>query len=500
MMDRQADSRLVSGAGRNRMFESLEALLLIAVVVCGLFTVSRSVIRIRSPFQMDYAEGAILNSSWRLARGGSIYQPIRGMPYQLDPYPPFIYGIVSFIVRHTGLTFVYPRFIALLAAIVACLLATVLIHHWTRGWKIGVAFGLMPLTVAVVQAWLGILRYDLIGIALTMAGVVVFVLCPRHRFWSIPFFAFAVAGLYTLVAAPAACCLYLWIEGDKKKGLLFGACLSGLLLAGFLYGQHMTAGWMGRHLFQTQHSPYSISQLASSVQGLLRSYALLLLLSAVVVWRSIREKRVSLIAMYWVLVVGTSLSLGKIGAVGNHVLQLVFVACISAGVAYDWMRRNSPSDWGLALALSALILITIANTPLRPKKPIEDLSECGQAYASIHGELGDRILADNIGALVLAGKEVYISDPFVYGWLVKNRKLRDEDLRRMITHHEFTSIVIDRGVEDEETTADRWPGDIRQAIRQNYQREGQFTCNDARFVYEPRLSLSRLTPEDVGTK
>jgi len=100
----------------------------------------------------------------------------------------------------------------------------------------------------------------------------------------------------------------------------------------------------------------------------------------------------------------------------------------------------------------------------------------------------------------MAGKNVYISDPFAYRWLVANRELRDEDLRRMIAHHEFTSIVIDRGVEDEETTADRWPGDIRQTIRQNYQRKGQFTCNDARFVYEQKLSLSRLTSDDIGTK
>jgi hypothetical protein len=480
-------------------FESLETLFLIAVVVCGFFTVARTLVRIQSQFQLDYAEGSILGSSWRVAQGGSLYQPLRGVPYQIDPYPPFIYKLVSLVITHTGLSFVYPRFLALTAAVVACLLAAILIHCWTRRWKLALAFGLLPLTVAVVQGWLGILRYDLIGIALTMAGLIVFVVFPRHRFWSLPLFVLAVGGLYTLVSAPAACCIYLWLEGQKKKGVLFGACLAGALLAGLLYGQHASAGWMVHHLFKTQHSPYSISQLASLVQGLLRGYALLLLLSAVVIWKSIREKQLSLLAIYWCLVVGASLSLGKVGAAGNHMLHLVFAACISAAVAYDWMRRNSSGDWGLVLALSTLILVTIANTPFRPKKPIDELGECGQAYAAIRGNLGDRILADNIGALVLAGKSVYVTDPFAYRWLVTYAGLPDTDLRRMITYREFTSIVIDRGVEDKETDLDRWPEDVRRAIRANYQLKRTFICNDARFVYEPK-DAPRTTQDEVQTK
>ena len=476
--------------GLARVIDSLETLFLIAVIVCGLFTVVRTLIRIRSPFEMDYAEGTIFNSAWRSVQGGALYQSLRGMPYQIDPYPPFIYKLVGSVIKHTELSFFYSRLLALTAAILACLLAAILIHHWTHRWKLALTFGLLPLTVAAVQPWLGIIRYDLIGIALTMAGLAIFVLFPRYRFWSLPFFVFAVAGLYTLVAAPAACCLYLFTQREKTKSLLFGGCLAGALIAGFLYGQHATAGYMAYHLFKTQHSPYSGSQLASLVQGLLRGYSLLLLLSAVVVWKGIRERQISLIALYWLLAAGTALSLGKIGAAQNHVLQLVFASCIGAAVAYDWMRRNSSDDWGLALVLATLILITMVNTPFRPRKPIEDLSECGRAYAAVSGELGDRILSDNVGALVLGGKQVYISDPFVYGWLVKGAGFPDEDLKRQIASGDFTSIVLNHQVEGHETDDDRWPDDVRQAIRQNYEIKERFTCNDANLVYQPKSATS----------
>jgi hypothetical protein len=393
---------------------------------------------------------------------------------------------VSVVVAHTGASFFYPRLIALGAAIVACLLAVLLIHQWTRQWKQAVIFGLLPLTVAPAQAWLGILRYDFIGIALIMAGLAVFVLAPRFRFWSIPLFVVAVGGLYTLVAAPAACCLYLWIRRERRRAFLFGACFAGALVGAFLYGQHLSGGYMGYHLFKTQHSPYSISQLASFGQGLLRGYALLMLLSAAIIWRSISEKHIGLIGLYWALAVGTALSLGKIGASQNHLLQLIFAVCISAAVAYDWIRRNASADFGLVLVLSTMILTSLANTPLRINKPIEDLSGCQRAYAAVRGELGDRILADNVGALVLAGKPIYVSDPFVFRWMVTNGGFSDAELRQRIVSRDFTSIVLDTELDTKETNGGRWPDDVRFAIRDNYRLKEEFVCNDARFVYEPK--------------
>jgi hypothetical protein len=477
---------LIGARGPTRLLDHLEMLLLLAVVVCGLFTVIRTLIRIHLPFEMEYVEGVILNSAWRAAHGGALYLPLRGLPYQIDPYPPLIYKLVGFLLKHTELSFFYPRVVVLTAALMACSLASFVIHHWTHRWKPSLAFGFLPLTVAMVQTWLGIIRYDLIGIALTMAGIAIFVLFPRYRFWSLPFFALAVAGLYTLVAAPAACCLYLWIRHEKPKSLLFGACLSAVLIAGFLYGQHATAGYMGYHLFKTQHSPYSISRLAGFVEALLRGYSLLILFSLVIVWKGFKGKETSFIALYWLLVAGTALSLGKIGAAQNHLLQLVFASCIGAGVGYEWVRQNSSGDWGLAVALASLIAVTAANTPFRLRKQVEDISQCGQAYKAIRQDLGDRVLADNVGALVLAGKPVYVSDPFVFRWLVQGAGLRDDDLRGMIGARKFSAIALDSPVDGRETDEVLWPEDVRQEIRKNYQLTEQFTCSGANFVYQPR--------------
>ena len=472
----------------SRAFEVLETLLLIVVLAAALLTATRAWYRMHWPFQMDYAEGTILNSAWRLAQGGVLYPPLGGMPYQIDPYPPFIYYLVGLAMKHGGIDFFYPRLLAFVAAVIACLLATILIHHWLSRWKLALTFGFLPLTIAVVQAWLGVVRYDFVGVALTMAGLVIFVLFPKYRLLSLPFFALAVAGLYTLVAAPSACCLYLWIRREKKNSIFLGACFAALLTSGFLYAQHASSGLIVYHLFRTQHSPYSLSQLASFGQMFLRGYALLFLLSAAIVWKAIREKRIDFVLLYWGLVGATSLSLGKIGAAQNHILQLVFAICITSAVAYDWIRRNSPHDWGLALVLSSLILITMTNVPLRPKKPIEELSGCGEAYAAVQSGLGDRILSDNVGALILAGKPVFVSDPFVFRWLVTGAGFSDRDLLQTINSGEFTSIVLNSRVEGDISNDDRWPEDVRQVIRQNYRLTREFNCNDAKFAYVPKAS------------
>jgi hypothetical protein len=478
----------------------VEWVLLLSVLACASFTIARSWIRIHYDYQLDYAEGSILNSSWRLAQGGALYRPLHQAPYQIDPYPPFIYKAVGFVVAHTGLNFFYPRLLALLAALATCLMASILVRHWTRRWELALAFGLLPLTIPIVQPWLGVLRYDFIGLALTFAGLAVFEIFPKHRFWSLPFFFLAVSGLYTLIAAPAACCLYLWTTGQKKKGVLFGALLTAAMIAGVLYGHHVTGGWMERHLFKSQHSPFSISQLASFVQGILRTNPLLLLLSTVILIKSFKERKPGVLPIYLCTVAATSFTLGKVGAASNHMLQLIVVASISAAVAYDWMCRNANSDWGLVLALSSLALVTLANTPLRTRRPIEELSECGKAYAAIKDGLGERILADNVGALLMAHKPVYVSDPFAYRWLVATGELPDEDLRRMIVKHEFSSIVVDRVVEGDESDLDRWPLNLRAEMRNNYQLTKEFTCNDAKFVYEPRQASPPATAGRVASE
>ncbi len=198
--------------------------------------------------------------------------------------------------------------------------------------------------------------------------------------------------------------------------------------------------------------------------------------------------------MYLLLTAVTTLSLGKIGAAQNHMLQFVFAACIAAALGYDSLRRTAANRLGTVLLLSTLSLITMANLPFRPQKPIEGLEGCDSAYRAVRFDMGGRILSDNIGALVLAGKRVYISDPFVYRWMVSGGAVADNDLRQFIHSREFSAILLNHRAEGPVTNDDRWPEDVRTAIRENYQFKGEFNCNDARYYYAPNDPIAE-TPQ-----
>ena len=379
----------------SRACEVLETLLFIVVLAAAFLTSTRAWYRMHWPFQMDYAEGTILNSAWRLAQGGALYPPPSGMPYQIDPYPPFIYHLVGFAMKHEGIDFSAPVSLCIRGGR----------HRLSAGDNVDPSLG-RPLE-AGFDVWLAS-AHDRGGTGMAGGGPIRFrrrcvndggvgYICSVSKIPAIiPSFIRDCRRRPLHPCGRSLLMLSIFVDPAREENsIVLGACFAALLISGFLYAQHASSGLIVYHLFRTQHSPYSLSQLASFGQMFLRGYALLFLLSAAIVWKAIREKR--MISSLFTRRRATSLSLGKIGAAQNHILQLVFAICITSAVAYDWIRRNSPQDWGLALVLSSLILITMTNVPLRPKKPIEELSGCGEAYAAVHSDLGDRIFSDNVG-------------------------------------------------------------------------------------------------------
>jgi hypothetical protein len=457
-----------------------------AVVGIGvILTLARAIYRIAIPFQIDYAEGPILHTASRLAKGGNLYPPVTTPPYEIDSYPPIIYHLVEASVRTFGVSLLYPRLMTLLSALLICVLLSVLVHVYTKSWKTSLTFGFLFFTIPIVQPWLSIVRFDMVGLALALCGLVLFIVYPRYWYLSVIPFSMAVCGLYTLIAAPAACFWCLLIGRQWKKALVFGFSIGFILIGIFWLQQLRTGDNVSFHLFHTQHSPYSLSQLGEMAQTVLRTHAVVFILGFGVIWLCVTDRKLAVPALYLGFASLTSLTLGKIGATDNHLLQILVAACWSSGIVYQWMRQNLPNDVGLGLLTLALIFAVVTNTPFRPGKKLQQVAECGKAYSAIKNNLGDRILGENIAALVMGDRQVYVSDPFIYRWLVAKGGWPDIDLKDRIVSHFFTAIVTNRPVEGIEGPDDRWPDSIRSSIRENYTLTEQFVCRDAGYVYQP---------------
>jgi hypothetical protein len=488
-MNQQASSPQMKN---QTLLSKLEVTFAVIVALCCVLSLVRTVHRIGVPYQLDYTEGAVLYGGMQVAHGASPYPPVSGLPYILNTYPPVIYELVGLLVGKFGVNFTPSRVAILSSAILICVFLALLLKRWTGSWMVGLVFGFLFMTVPMVQQWLYLVRVDLIGILFTIAGLYVFVAFPKRWYLSIPLFTFSMICLYTLVAAPGACFWWLISRKEWKKAVVLAGSMAALLLLAYFWEQQRTGGWFAFYMFQSHASPYSLVQVPAMIVMVLRTHALLFVLASLAVLADFPKQVLSLPSIYLALCTITSFTAGKDGAADNHLLQLLAAVCLCAGLGYHWLRQQvfsqsfPAAQFSAAVIVGALALTSLANTPVRNLKTVEALRECDKAYAFIGSEGGDRILSDNVGVLILNNKQVFVSDPFVYRWLVWASRMPDRELEGLVRARFFDSIVLWNRADDPRVVTEFWPPSIRKAISENYQLSQQFAC-DAKYVYQPKV-------------
>jgi hypothetical protein len=121
--------------------------------------------------------------------------------------------------------------------------------------------------------------------------------------------------------------------------------------------------------------------------------------------------------------------------------------------------------------------------------PFAAVHGCPQAYAFVRQHPGERILSENVGALVLAGKTVWVSNPYVLTQLLTRSGWSDEPLQEMVRQRRFDAILLGMQYPSYPyylaNGADRFSPPLLHAIAENYRVHARFQCQDAAFVYLP---------------
>jgi hypothetical protein len=184
----------------------------------------------------------------------------------------------------------------------------------------------------------------------------------------------------------------------------------------------------------------------------------------------------------------TLLSRGKIGAASNYFLEWEAVLCCCAGVAYSCLR--TPSDirnFVSVLMPGTLALMVFLNLHRPASDPDMRNTECGQVYEYVKDYPGRRILSENPGAVVLAGKPPVVLDPFSWTQMVAHGGWSDTEIVGLLRSRQIDLVVLGSDVKDiiNQPIQDRWPKSVAEAIEQNYSLVHTFNCTDANFVYRP---------------
>ena len=446
-----------------------------ACAVWGLVTVAA---RAGLPYQLDYEEGNILNAAVRILHGLSPYPNPHILPNVINPYGPVIYFVDAALVKVFGLTFFPGRMMVIVSGVVIAIFIAVLLRRETNSLAVGVAFGALFLCSPFVQFWWPLLRVDLPGLALTLAGLIVFHRNPRRAWIAGVLFVLAIFTKHTLVAAPAACVVWSLMNHQKKEAArLLAVCivLGGLALAA---GEIATHGVLAFALFRTHPDPYVWSAYPAALRQVAEDNVVLVAFAAVLLAGNLWQKRISLPLLYLIFATLTTMTIGKAGSNSNHLIEPMAALCIAGGAGWKYLLELEGVRQFVPLAL-ALLAAGQAVDGSRTLAFEPRNSACEQVIELVRQQLGSAVLSENTGAVVLAGKTPLISNPFVYTQLVKYAGWNDYDLVNMLRLRRVPLVLIDAG------RRQQWSKAVMQSLHENYRLFSRPGCRGASLAFVP---------------
>jgi 4-amino-4-deoxy-L-arabinose transferase-like glycosyltransferase len=449
------------------------------------------------PFQVDYEEGNILNALARITHGLTPYPDPHAIPNILNPYGPVAYYLLAIPAKLFGVSFLWPRLVIVASVVAICVFVALTIARLTGSALTGVVFGAIYGTLPVVESWSAVLRVDFLALALSAAGVYVFCrgvtgVASLSLFASTALFVAALFVKYTYIAAPLACALWLVTRKQGRQAARFAASMAAMCVVALTIATAATRGAILTHLFLTHSDPFSWSVYLLRLTDVVARHRVLVALAAVSLIPDLFRRRISMPALWLAIATLTAVSAGKLGSNWNHFLEWPAALCLCAALGWEKMSRTRPRALALVMAvvITAWLCIFLRGERTLPFDPYATVEDCDRVYALVKQYPGDRVLSENVGALVLAGKTVWVSNPFVYSQLVMRGGWPDAGLERLVRKREFDLIVAQWNYPMYPNFmsggAERFSSGVVKAIVENYRAVQMYQCTDARVIFEKK--------------
>jgi hypothetical protein len=305
-------------------------------------------------------------------------------------------------------------------------------------------------------------------------------------------FALALLAKHSILAGVLTSLLSLVIARRWRSTLVTLLILVTVVVIGIA----ASGGDAPFHLLFTHPDPYSVAQAmwgySIALGGAL--VAITIILYGCLVgsgWAAMPPLLVS----YLVVAVVTALTSGKLGSGVNHFLELTAAIAIAAGVVLSrlWTARDSA-----AVPLTAGLLVvgfgSILSHVVQPESLVRaNANECRHAYEVIRTWPGDRVLSEDISAIVLAGKPVLLSNPFVYTQLEDHIRWSNGTIKELVERQYFDLIALGGDAAAYRDDSGIWPRSTMEAIGRRYVLAYRFECSERlrRIYVRPNSKVAR---------
>lgn len=473
----------------------------------ALLTLWLGLIGLFYPYQLDYGEGIVLWFTQELAKGHSIYKGLAGLPLASSNYPPLAMLLSAVLMPLFGDGYLGGRLLNLVSAFFVAWLIFRIVRVETRNTLFGLLSALFFLGSPFIYHWVALFRVDLIGLALTFAGV--------HAIWMYERFFdhdtpvdrdagrwLAVAGacfflaLYTkqtLLAGPVAAFLVLFAR-KPKTALVFGAALGVLCGALFLALEWLTAGGFAFGLVESNATVFLPEQLANILQQFALTFPVLLALALLQIGRQVRLRRLGILHWYAVTSSLVLVLAGRIGAWENYFFEAIAALCVLGMIALIHLVRRFSASPVAAVAMPILLLVQLALFWHDPRIASEMVSQdwiANRQLAQLLAKTAGPVISEDMGALATSGKPVSYYT-FQYSMLARSGKWDQAWELNGLANGAFPLVILERGTREDVDHYRRFTREFISALDRYYERResiGKFQI----YSYAPLAHGQRVS-------
>ena len=399
------------------------------------------------PHSLGYTEGAVLDQALRLARGQQIYVDVSTPPYRIANFPPVFIGLWAALARFAGPVFWPGRLIAALSTMSIALCVWWIVKHFTTDRWAGLLAAGCFLWGRPMRAWTGLALTDSLAIACAVAGLAVIIKAsPQRRWLAVPFFVLAFFTKQTMVAAPAAAYLYLWLKGDRKQaGTLLIAHTAAIGII-FALLQWWTRGHFWTNVIGANLNDWQWHFFRKYTRELVESLPVVLALAFAGTLIYLPHDRLRVTALYFLTSSTVAITVGKVGGYWNYFIEVTAVASIMVGVMWALARPDLrlPRLGSARIVLASVILFQFASMwwrpPLRLQPANVDAAAQAQLERIVAAEPGE-VLSEDMGVVARAEKQMWLRS-FVTTQMSRAGWWDQSSILQMLRAKFFSLIIV----------------------------------------------------------
>jgi ABC-type glycerol-3-phosphate transport system permease component len=442
------------------------------------------------PFPLNYGEGPLLDQAVRLANFEGIYSSdLARAPYTISNYPPFYLLVQAPFVWLFGPELWYGRLISLASVAATALFVALTLFTLTRDRIAAMAAGLTFPAIPYVLRWSSLGRVDLLGLALSWAGLFAVVRWPGRRRAIVAAALLFVAAVLTrqtyVLAAPLTAFVWLLVQGQRRRALELAGLSCGLGLVSFAALNVATDGGFFLNTVTANINDFRWERVSFNALGAGLACPLLLLGGLAFAWRAPRDRAWWLVVPYLALSVPSALLVGKVGSDVNYLLELSAALCLATGALIAWQRER-PRLRALLISLLALQVLALAQSSLVPSGlqdyVVDQEKEVRQLSRIVAGAEGPVLTDEHMGLLPLNGKRIQFQ-PFEMTQLSRDGSWKQDRAVETIQSEEYAIVMMWEPPFAKDIKQDRWTPEMLGAIDAHYEPTDRFADM---VVYRPK--------------